>query len=230
MKDETVIIRYLKWCKFECLIKTGQLYFSRLDKIQSEFDPHEGTYLSLQIEIRDQWLRENGNDQIIKTERDRLERERKQTYVNCWCVDDCDRQLMWEFYTKGDNRAVAIRSTIGHLRTVIKENSSWGENILCTMVKYIDFRKNMISTSIYEVARTKHAYYKLDQELRLIFNANLTAPTPDSFPIDVDLATLIGSVIMKSGSGGRQNEIHKILKQRPDLEHVAIHLSCNDLT
>ena len=106
--------RYMDYWKFESLLRQSALYLCRADRLQDRF---EGTYSRQQLIDMDNWLKSKGYSKVIETEQQRRIRDRDRTYMSCWCVSDCDLDLMWKAYIRNPP-GVAIRTTVRRLQQV----------------------------------------------------------------------------------------------------------------
>jgi hypothetical protein len=189
---DAIVWRYMDYWKFESLLKTSTLYLCRAERLQDKF---EGTYSREQMLDMEAWLKSIGVPKTINTERQRRIRDRNRTYVSCWCVGDCDLDLMWKAYIRNPP-GVAIRSTVRHLQQVCdKAPMFWPLDI--SLVRYFDHARgqhiNYWGTP--GIFLYKDFHFKLDNELRIIHWPNMVSPTPDHISLPVSLADMIVSVV-----------------------------------
>ena len=106
---------------------------------------------------------------------------RRNVFVSCWTFNDHSNAYMWKQYTKNAPDAVAIKTTIGHLKQAI-EKTGHGRHAL-GKVKYIDWQKEKISfLSLNNISTLnslvcsllyKQKRFENDNEFRLVID-NLT--------------------------------------------------------
>ena len=108
---DTPVWRYMDMDKFQSLLNEKALYLCRADRLEDRF---EGSYSRQQILDSEDWLTKTGNSQVIETEREHRIKDRLTTYINCWCISDCDLDLMWKAYVRNPP-GVAIKSSLRRL-------------------------------------------------------------------------------------------------------------------
>ncbi len=185
--------RYMDYWKFESLLKKSTLYLCRADRLQDRF---EGTYSRVQLLDMGAWLESVGAPKVIETERQKRIRDRNRTYISCWCVSDCDLDLMWKAYIRNPP-GVAIRSTVRRLQHLCdKAPMFWPLDI--SLVRYFDHAGGQPIN----YSRTpgiffyKDLHFRLDNELRIVYWPNMMLPIPDHVSLPVSLADLIVSVVL----------------------------------
>ena len=87
--------RYMDIDKFLHLVEKRALYLCRADKLQ---DRYEGRYSRQQITDMSAWLKARGVQDAEDREANYRSKNRRQTYISCWCMSNCDYDLMWKAY------------------------------------------------------------------------------------------------------------------------------------
>jgi len=199
--DETPVWRFLSLPKFLALLDARSLHFARLDLLE---DVHEGTIPGISLDC-DSMLRvtvhEEGRSRLHTCEmrpilRDAKDR-RSSTWVSCWFAARHDNDAMWKLYGGQDpDFAVAIRSTVGRLKSVLTP---------CTDHVYIglvSYDKTELPLHVVECYFRKRPCFTHEQELRVLISNSLGPVRGNRpvIPIPVDLATLIEAVIVSPRS------------------------------
>jgi hypothetical protein len=135
--------RYFDQSKAEDLLRTGCLYFCRLDKLTG--DPREGRLPILSRETRTRAFQETfgGNAEAVVD--DGEEFVRGTTYVTCWTRRDCESYLAWRHYCASGG-GFAIQTTwrrIAHVHDALRAKDS---NVFCKAVEYLDRSKSRPSS------------------------------------------------------------------------------------
>lgn len=182
--DETVIWRYMETVKFFDLIQTGELFFSRLDRLQ---DQREGTLPNAVIDA-DPFVRERAP--IIAAT------VRACSCVNCWFMDDRESRQMWdEFAPYG---GVALKSTVGRLKEALA--GAEGEQLI-GQVEYINFDGGVCSRDDRDFTAAiciKDGSFRHENEVRVI-----VITQDDGTPgqrVRVDLNKLIDALVIRTNT------------------------------
>ncbi|MFZ3101843.1 MAG: hypothetical protein WA113_06515 [Desulfitobacteriaceae bacterium] len=181
------IFRYMDYRKFKDLIKRSELYFSRIDKQE---DDHEGKLLIAPPFSDVEYFRKP------------YEGLRKNTYINCWRMDDNISSDMgvWDAYCEDINHSVAIESTYGRLCNSIILSI---REIYIGMVEY-DYNENKLKEEMDYIYMFKHPDYTKESELRAVIplgsyvysqeEINPGAVPDDHMYVLINLNTLITKV------------------------------------
>lgn len=169
--ENTSLIRYMDFCKFEKLLKGNAIYFNRVDNLEKE-DSYEGTltkelydFLIEKIFCPDMLRfvianppRPNpskifyGDTEITGNIRNDLTNIRKNfqkvydhlkqwLFVNCWCIGENELNTMWNSYTT-KHEGVAIKSTPKRIKQSLhKEQIKDGGRIRARKVTYCDYNE-----------------------------------------------------------------------------------------
>ncbi|MEI6609267.1 MAG: hypothetical protein WCO53_05915, partial [Deltaproteobacteria bacterium] len=110
----TPVWRYMDLYKFQSLLDKNALYLCRADILQDRF---EGTYSLHQILLNEDWFRKIDESHMIDSEREKRRKDRLKTYISCWCMSDCDLDLMWKGYIRNPP-GIAIKSSVRRLKDI----------------------------------------------------------------------------------------------------------------
>jgi hypothetical protein len=123
--DDEPVWRYLRYSRYEQMIRERILFFSRLDHFEDKF---EGTIPQANEEERDAYFRSQGiREEYLRPNPGSLgvrlfEVFRATTYANCWRRDNQESAWAWNQYCSntGSAEGVAVLSTVGALRRAIE--------------------------------------------------------------------------------------------------------------
>jgi hypothetical protein len=180
--------------KFQSLLNEKALYLCRADRLQDRF---EGTYSRHQILEMEDWFKKIGEPYMTDIEREHRRKDRLKTYISCWCMSDCDLDLMWKGYVRNPP-GIAIKSTVRRLINICdKAVEDWPLDI--SMVTYFDHAggKNINYFATPTNFLYKDNHFKLDNELRIIHHPNISEPTPTHVFLRIDLNDLIENVVFQ---------------------------------
>lgn len=227
--DNTPVWRYMNYWKFKDLIEKKSLYFCRADLHPD--DPSEGTYALGQIQARNAYLQSINPELAADDERRRRE-TRKRTYVNCWCVGECDCDLMWRAYTSNGrgkpnrpNRpGVAIRSSVGRLLKI--REAAVEQPLFMGLVKYVDFASGEWVDELDSAPiLNKDKHFALDMEMRLFFENHANS---EGEWLPIRLSVLIERVVLKPSSTKNDMAEVKDLLVTAKLSNVGVDISRYD--
>lgn len=190
--------RYLEWFKFEDLVKTSSIFFTKVDYLIKNYDDAEGKLTMSEAEMLEfivnttfQNLKNQptpiihvsgipftGNPSIdINAYRQRIDKKLKHylsnMYINCWHYNSSENKIMWEKFIP-DGNGVAICTTARALLDALTDTS---EDVFASMVEYINHAEEPISealwrgglyTVILEMLIRKKLSYSYEEEFRLI--------------------------------------------------------------
>ena len=193
------IWRYMDFTKFVSMLDSGNLQFSRADKLE---DPFEGSFPKINTGVAQplptgfsEDAREGYNKCIVE----KREKMKAYTAINCWHRNDHESLAMWKLYLKSDE-GIAISSTWRKLKTSIIDN----EAVIGGEVNYIDYESysKLDPDSIFSQFFCKRISFSYEQEIRLIVSKsveflvdNTAAPIPaEGLKIKVALHDLIESI------------------------------------
>lgn len=131
-EDDTIAWKYLDLSKFLDLLLCKQLFMSRSDKFE---DQYEGTFSEPTFEeIRK--ISDN-NPEFL----DEYKTRRKNVVISSWHINEYESYAMWHIFTK-NNEGLAIQSTIGRLQEALGPENRYDQYI--GEVKYIDYKKEYL--------------------------------------------------------------------------------------
>lgn len=191
---DTPVWRYMDLDKFQSLLNENALYLCRADRLQDRF---EGTYSRRQIIEMENWFKEIDEPHMIKSEREGRQKDRMKTYISCWCMSDCDLDLMWKGYVRNPP-GIAIKSSVRRLKHIRdKAVEFWPLDI--SNVTYFDHAggKNINYFGTPTTFLYKDVHFKLDNEIRIIHYPNFSEPTPTHVLLKIDLIDLIENIVFQ---------------------------------
>ena len=130
--DDTIVWKYLDLSKFLDLLMCRQLFMSRSDKFE---DQYEGTFSEPTFEEIKK-IAENNAEFL-----DYYKTHRKNVVISSWHINEYESYAMWQIFTK-NNEGLAIQSTIGRLKEALEPERGYEQYI--GEVKYIDYKKEYI--------------------------------------------------------------------------------------
>jgi len=148
--------------------------------------------------------------------------ERASVFVNCWHRNDRESWAMWKLFARDadtNDGGVAIRSTIRRLKDSFNAGLQLAR-VLIGDVEYIDHETDPMPCPLQFLY--KNHMFSWEREVRLWkpFGPRETSIVgfnedhPDGLDMRVDLATLIGSVVVSPGSGEEiRANVHQLLEQ-----------------
>lgn len=217
--------RYMDFSKLESLIKKRAFYLCRADRLEDRF---EGTYSRHQIVEMEQWFRKIGEPEMIEIEKNNRRRDRERTYLSCWCLGECDFELMWKVYVRNPP-GIAVKSTVDRLRTACDDAlDHWPLDI--SVVTYFDHAggENINHFGTPAVFLHKDHHFSLDNELRIIHWPNMSEPTPDHAFLPVKIAEVIEEIVLQPGSNEKDVESVMSLLEAAELKDIPVRNSRDD--
>ena len=199
--------RYMDLAKLLSILSTEKLFFPSVDSFEDPFEGAKG-YLERKKEWDDFYYRfcinalmtipnatpEMLEPKYVEKEAQRLlseinglgKNERKHVFISCWHCNTYESEAMWKLYAKNTQNAVAIQTTVAHLKEALGRNSG----ITIGKVNYIDYNTKFapINGSYWY----KRLSFEYEHEVRAVYNDRKTAANGKAIPINVH--TLIDSV------------------------------------
>ena len=159
--DDETLWRYMDMCKFEDLLRTKALYFTRGDCFT---DPFEGRF-SLGNNERasrsEEAFRRLYRIKMDDSERKSIEIQRKVAFINCWHRNTHESLQMWEAYTASPD-SVVITTTVKALRLFLPAK------IMQFGVKYTSLDHPRTEFSLNSLFYYKPEDYAFEREFRLL--------------------------------------------------------------
>lgn len=195
--------RYIDMDKFDSILENQALYLCRADKLER----FEGTYSRQQILEMEDWFTLLQVPELTGIERERRRQDRLKTYISCWCMGECDLDLMWKGYIR-TAPGVAIKSSVRKLVNVCDNAIEYWPLDIST-VTYFDhaggeYMSSFVGTPVAFLHKDLH--FKLDNEIRIIHWPNISEPTPSHVFLPVNIAELIVGVFVQPGAENHQIE------------------------
>lgn len=112
------IWRYLNLYKFEDLIKSQTLYFTRLDQFQ---DNLEGVspLSCIKAILTDKEKNEKQKGETFRLYKIRMENNRKVGFACCWHINDDLNFDMWDTYGENSTESICIETNVKRLKKVL---------------------------------------------------------------------------------------------------------------
>ena len=124
------IWRYMDFSKYVDLLTTGELHFTRADKLE---DPYDCSTMQVFGELYKQLSL--ANPQGKERTRQVNTFDRLFVYLNCWHMNDVESDALWKLYSENKYETIAIQTTFGKFESEIKHK--WPrDGIRISKVKY----------------------------------------------------------------------------------------------
>lgn len=164
---DTPIWRYLSFDRYIYLITSGNLWFSRIDKVGDRFEGST-THASHKMwrKAYEQSIPREKLDETLVKHTETQKFIRHLAMANCWHASESEEMHMWKLYS--DKNGIAIRSTPGDIG-----NALIGRNdVMINRVRYLDYSElgnDTISRgSFISQATSRPHYLEYENEVRLI--------------------------------------------------------------
>ena len=164
--------RYLDFIKFIDLIDSSQLYFTRIDKLEDQF---EGTF------TKKTYKKKNNAGLNYPNFYKQL---RADTLVNCWHMNDYESAAMWKLYLKSDE-GIAIQSTYKRIIKGLKPEKRF--NTYVGVVKYLDYETDEFNFgNAFNASLCKRKSFEHEREIRMMVDLSIENPKFESSKLQVD--------------------------------------------
>ena len=228
VNDADVVWRYLTLSKFLDLLKTSALFFSCTNRISDDW---EGTMSDEAARWLDDWFRKakqaakssDPNFEVFKIASTYSEYFKKvvvrRSFASCWHRKNAESSLMWCAYGGSTDESVAIKTTIGRLRScfdgkaLVQEYPDVSAQLFFGNVAYRDPRTTDCNMALDNPEiipfLVKRPEFCDEHEFRiLIFESELVVPysselananlldCPAGFHLEIDLHSLIDAVVV----------------------------------
>jgi len=162
-KDEEIVYRYTPFYKFEDLLSTKELYFSRGDRFDKE-DSYEGTETKSGTNLR----RVVHNTDVFEENTRLYKRNRRCVAISSWYVGDRESEAMWGKFAK-ETDGIAIRTRVDKIRFALL---AWDRYLCVRKMEYIEnhdggFTKFGCPFFPFSIKRKKD--FADENELRIIY-------------------------------------------------------------
>ena len=182
--NDTIVWKYLDLSKFLDMLMSQQLFMSRSDKFE---DQYEGTFSEPTFEeIRK--IAEN-NPKFL----DYYKSHREKVVISSWHINEYESFAMWQIFTK-NNEGLAIQSTIGRLKEALRPENRIEQYI--GNVNYIDYKKEYIPfDDTFFPFLFKRKSFQYEREVRIISDVSAqNISVNEGLKINVDLNQLIEKI------------------------------------
>jgi len=203
--DDTVIWRYMTVERFNDVV-SGSLYFAAATQFDDVF---EGSITEAQFaRRRAQHARtfdvQHDVDAALASTSRAFAELRRLTKINCWHAAEHENVAMWERYLPKGTCGVAVRSTVGSLRSALlpfRLDPAYGEEgIVVRRVHYLDYSKDDFEDRSMEAPFFyKRIEFRDEQEVRAVLSLRMAeefgVPIPEQGVfVGVDPQQLIDEV------------------------------------
>ena len=182
--NNTIVWKYLDLSKFLDMLLSQQLFMSRSDKFE---DQYEGTFSEPTFEEIKKIAA--NNPKFL----DYYKSHREKVVISSWHINEYESFAMWQIFTK-NNEGLAIQSTIGRLKKALQPESRIEQYI--GNVNYIDYKKEYIPfDDTFFPFLFKRKSFQYEREVRIISDVSLqNIPVNDGLKINVNLNQLIEKI------------------------------------
>ncbi|MGK2942551.1 MAG: hypothetical protein ACSLFJ_12870 [Immundisolibacter sp.] len=190
--DALVLRRYVSNWKFAHLVSSKALFFAPASKFS---DKLEGHYTHLDNERSDRQLVQWGFDSrardIAEDARTRIASHNQKAVVICCWTAGCDESPRhWSKYG-GSPEAVALETTVGHLRRAL------GSTFLIVPVNYLDFSEGAIPREhSLQPFFFKQRCFAWEREVRVVGEMEIGKRIESPRVVAIDLASTFQGVII----------------------------------
>jgi len=182
--NETIVWKYLDLSKFLDMLLSQQLFMSRSDKFE---DQYEGTFSEPTFEEIKK-IAANKPEFL-----DYYKSHREKVVISSWHINEYESFAMWQIFTK-NNEGLAIQSTIGRLKEALQPENRIEQYI--GNVNYIDYKKEYIPfDDAFFPFLFKRKSFQYEREVRIISDVSTkNISVNDGLKINVDLSQLIEKI------------------------------------
>ena len=202
--NDTIVWKYLDLSKFLDMLLSRQLFMSRSDKFE---DQYEGTFSEPTFEEIKKIAA--NNPKFL----DNYKSHREKVVISSWHINEYESFAMWQIFTQ-NSEGLAIQSTIGRLQKAVipeqKHEQYIGE------VNYIDYKKEYIPfDDIFFPFLFKRKSFQYEREVRIISDVTQSnIKLNDGLKINVDINQLIERIyIHPKSENWYKNLIIQLLKK-----------------
>ncbi len=182
--NNTIVWKYLDLSKFLDMLLSQQLFMSRSDKFE---DQYEGTFSEPTFEEIKKIAA--NNPKFL----DYYKSHREKVVISSWHINEYESFAMWQIFTK-NNEGLAIQSTIGRLKNALQPERAIEQYI--GNVNYIDYKKEYIpfENSFFPFL-FKRKSFQYEREIRIISDVTSHELSIDNgLKIDIDINQLIEKI------------------------------------
>jgi hypothetical protein len=201
---DTIVWKYLDLSKFLDLLMSKQLFMSRSDKFE---DQYEGTFSEPTFEeIKKLSINNPDFLKYYKTHREKVA-------ISSWHINEYESFAMWQIFTQ-NSEGLAIQSTIGRLRNALVPEHNYKQFI--GEVNYIDYKKEYIPfDDMFFPFLFKRKSFQYEREVRIITDvADNNITLNDGLKISVNIDELIEKIyIHPKSENWYKNLVIELVKQ-----------------
>jgi hypothetical protein len=182
--NDTIVWKYLDLSKFLDMLLSQQLFMSRSDKFE---DQYEGTFSEPTFEEIKKIAA--NNPKFL----DYYKSHREKVVISSWHINEYESFAMWQIFTK-NNEGLAIQSTIGRLKNALQPENRIEQYI--GNVNYIDYKKEYIPfDDTFFPFLFKRKSFQYEREVRIISDVSAqNISINEGLKINVDLSQLIEKI------------------------------------
>jgi hypothetical protein len=182
--NNTIVWKYLDLSKFLDMLLSQQLFMSRSDKFE---DQYEGTFSEPTFEEIKKIAA--NNPKFL----DYYKSHREKVVISSWHINEYESFAMWQIFTK-NNEGLAIQSTIGRLKEALRPENRIEQYI--GNVNYIDYKKEYIPfDDTFFPFLFKRKSFQYEREVRIISDVSTqNISVNEGLKINVDLNQLIEKI------------------------------------
>ena len=182
--DNTVIWKYLDLSKFLDMLLSKQLFMSRSDKFE---DQYEGTFSEPTFEE----IRKISADNPKFL--DFYKSHREKVTISSWHINEYESFAMWQIFTQ-NTEGLAIQTTIGRLKKALEQEKKSEQFI--GEVNYIDYKKEFIPfDDNFFPFLFKRKSFQYEREIRIISDMSKKDIRIDNgLKVDVDINEMIEKI------------------------------------
>ena len=182
--NNTIVWKYLDLSKFLDMLLSQQLFMSRSDKFE---DQYEGTFSEPTFEEIKKIAA--NNPKFL----DYYKSHREKVVISSWHINEYESFAMWQIFTK-NNEGLAIQSTIGRLKEALQPENRIEQYI--GNVNYIDYKKEYIPfDDTFFPFLFKRKSFQYEREVRIISDVSAqNISVNEGLKINVDLNQLIEKI------------------------------------
>ena len=212
--DDTIVWKYLDLSKFLDMLLSKQLFMSRSDKFE---DQYEGTFSEPTYEEIKKIAA--NNSKFL----DYYKSHREKVVISSWHINEYESYAMWQIFTK-NNEGLAIQSTIGRLKEALVPEKKYLQNI--GAVNYIDYKKEYIPfEDTFFPFLFKRKSFQYEREVRIISDTSGSRVSiNDGLKVDVNIDQLIEKIYIHPKSENWYKNLVIELMQKLDF-NIAIEKS-----
>ena len=182
--NNTIVWKYLDLSKFLDMLLSKQLFMSRSDKFE---DQYEGTFSEPTFEEIKKIAANN------PTFLENYKSHREKVVISSWHINEYESFAMWQIFTQ-KSEGLAIQSTLGRLQQALEPEKTFEQYI--GAVNYIDYKKEHIPfDDTFFPFLFKRKSFQYEREIRIISDVSNTNLIIDNgLKVDVSLNLLIEKI------------------------------------